>query len=521
MFWCWFDVLILGVNYGFDPVRISLLFSVAFWVALAIKVPGSFLAKRIGAGRSIQLSAFMFLAAALLLTFGGTFITAVIGQSIYLAAIGFQEMSNVILKNAAERDPEHVDFMRIMSMTGGIYATISLAASIFMSRLFEIDRNLPMYICIGFCVSSCIMAFFVSRYDTKDADHDAASAQQNVLPGVKSFSFDKTTLSCLFLSILFMAIFSVSGSFFKIMIQDDLSALTDQSRTVFVFSMILLVSRIVKIISNLLLYVTRNRKKTARTRFTLIVLGVLLIPILGCFSRIGTGYTALMFIAAAFLFRVLIHDPFRFTVFDFMLRRLQEDKMAEVIFAHSVGVDLFTALLSTVSTILLKYYGMFSVILLLLIISMILMAGYFLLRRNLVRVNGNRAFMKWKRKEIESSDDLMVASAILFMHYGVIQDVFYKPIKLEEKISSVEDISAANHRIQFEGFHDYTEETLKRLYDTGHPCAVRTMVREGEPERWLPVLYLDDDGGVVWNPYSEERFIAQFYQVHEICCFTI
>ena len=162
-------------------------------------------------------------------------------------------------------------------------------------------------------------------------------------------------------------------------------------------------------------------------------------------------------------------------------------------------------------------------ILLYMILFWKILSGSLIQRQHPLRLTKHflKRLMKWKRKEIESSDDLMVASAILFMHYGVIQDVFYKPIKLEEKISSVEDISAANHRIQFEGFHDYTEETLKRLYDTGHPCAVRTVVREGEPERWLPVLYLDDDGGVVWNPYSEERFIAQFYQVHEICCFTI
>ena len=133
MFWCWFDVLILSVNYGFDPVQISTLFSVSFWIALALKVPGAALAKKLGAGHSVLLSAFLFLTAALLLTFGSTLTVAIIGQSIYLAAIGLQEMSNVILRNAARRDPAHVDYMKIMAATGGIYAMISLAAAIFMS----------------------------------------------------------------------------------------------------------------------------------------------------------------------------------------------------------------------------------------------------------------------------------------------------------------------------------------------------------------------------------------------------
>jgi len=520
MFWCWFDVLILSVNYGFDPVQISTLFSVSFWIALALKVPGAALAKKLGAGHSVLLSAFLFLTAALLLTFGSTLTVAIIGQSIYLAAIGLQEMSNVILRNAARRDPAHVDYMKIMAATGGIYAMISLAAAIFMSRLFEIDQNLPMYICIGFCVNSCIMAYFISRHDIEDAAKDD-SVWREVLPGVKMHSFDKTTISCLFLSVLFMALFTVSGAFFKIVIEDDLAAMTDESQTVLQFSMVLLVSRAVKIISDLILYVSRKRRSKSESGLTVIVLGALLIPVLGALSRWGTGYPAVTLIVAAFLVRVLVYDPFRFTLFDFMLRRLKPEKMTEVIFAHSVGVDLFTALISTASTILLKHLGKFSVMLMLLIICIILAAGYFISRRNLVRVNGNRAFMKWEKKEIESSDQLMVASAILFMHYGVIMDASYTPRKLEEKISSVKDISEAYRRIQFEGFHDYNEETLKMLYDSGHPCAIRTVIHEGEPDRWLPVLYLDDDGGVVWNPYSEDRFIAQFYQIHEICCFSI
>ena len=195
--------------------------------------------------------------------------------------------------------------------------------------------------------------------------------------------------------------------------------------------------------------------------------------------------------------------------------------MTEVLFIHSIGADLFTALLSTISTVLLKFHGMRGVMLLLLLVSVIMAAGYFLLQRNLKRTNGNRAFLKWDKTKIKSQDSLMVASAALFMHYGVIQDTLYTPEKLEKKISSVEEIHTANRKIQFEGFCDYDEDILKKLFDAGHPCAIRAVIREGDSERWLPVLYLDDDGGVVWNPYSEEPFIARFAQISEICSFTI
>ena len=162
-----------------------------------------------------------------------------------------------------------------------------------------------------------------------------------------------------------------------------------------------------------------------------------------------------------------------------------------------------------------------SVMMMLLVIGIVFAAGYFVLRSNLVRKNGNRRYTKWRHNEIDTSDDQMVAVAALLMHYGVVQDHSYKPEKLREKVKSVEEIGAAFKSVDFDGYYDYDEETLKRLFNSGHPCAIRAAIGEGEQAYWLPVMYLDDDGGVVWNPYSQECFIAQFDDIKRICCFTI
>lgn len=520
MFWCWFDVLILSMNYGFSMTRISLLFAVSFWVALAMKAPANALAKKLGAARCVLLSAAMFLSAALLLTFGSTFIVAVVGQSIYLVAGSFQEMATVIAKKAAERDPANVDYMKLMSTTGVIFSVISLIAAISMSWLYEIDKNLPMYICIGFCLNSCVLAYFISKYDEEDTKEHQRTRRE-ALPGMKMRSFDKTTLSCLFLSVLFMVIFYVSGDYLKIMLENDLSAVTDSGRTVFIFSMVLLSSRIVKIVSNLLLYAGRNIKIGQERVISLVVIGVVLISAFGVLSKWGSGYYGILIAASAFMIRVLVFDPFRFSIYDFMLKRLKEDKMIDVLFVQSTGSEISRAAFSTISTVLLNYYGIHSVMLMLLIISLIFAAGYVIIRRHMVRPNGNRKFRKWKKTEIDAADSLTVAVAALLMHYGVVEDTSYTPKKLAEKLTSVEDIDAVYRDIQFGGFYEYQEETLRRLFYEGHPCAIRTVIKGGEQDRWLPVMYLDDDGGVIWNPYSKERFLAELYQIREICCFNI
>ena len=520
MFWCWFDVLILSMNYGFSMTQISLLFSVSFWAALAMKLPANALAKKLGAARCVLLSAALFLSAALLLTFGSTFAVAVVGQSIYLAAGSFQEMATVIAKKAAERDPAHVDYMQLMSTTGVIFSVISLIGAVSMSRLYEINKNLPMYICIGFCLNSCVLAYFISKYDEEDTK-ESQRTRRETLPGMKMRSFDKTTLSCLFLSVLFMVIFYVSGDYLKIMLENDLSAVTDSGRTVFLFSMILLLSRIVKIVSNLLLYAGRNIKIGQERVISFVVIGVVLISSFGVLSKWGSGYYGIILAASAFLIRVIVFDPFRFSIYDFMLKRLKEDKMIDVLFVQSTGSEISRAVFSTVSTVLLKYYGIHSVMLMLLIISLIFAAGYVIIRRHLVRANGNRKFLRWKKTEIDAADSLTVAVAALLMHYGVVEDTSYTPEKLAEKLTSVEDIDAVDRDIQFSGFHEYQEETLRRLFYAGHPCAIRTVIKEGDQDHWLPVMYLDDDGGVIWNPYSGERFLAELYQIREICCFTV
>lgn len=39
--------------------------------------------------------------------------------------------------------------------------------------------------------------------------------------------------------------------------------------------------------------------------------------------------------------------------------------------------------------------------------------------------------------------------------------------------------------------------------------------------KWMPVIFLDDDGGVVWNCFSDEIFINDFDNIEEIISFEI
>ena len=42
-----------------------------------------------------------------------------------------------------------------------------------------------------------------------------------------------------------------------------------------------------------------------------------------------------------------------------------------------------------------------------------------------------------------------------------------------------------------------------------------------ENAEWMPVIFLDDDGGMVWNYTSAEKFIAHMVSIEEIYSFKL
>ena len=49
IFWAMFDVLFLTMNKGFTMVQVSLLFTISYWVAIALQVPSYYLSRKIKA----------------------------------------------------------------------------------------------------------------------------------------------------------------------------------------------------------------------------------------------------------------------------------------------------------------------------------------------------------------------------------------------------------------------------------------------------------------------------------------
>lgn len=143
--------------------------------------------RRLKAGGSIVFGSFLFLAAALFITFGNSILLVTVGQCLYRIAALFQGMSSAILETATAENGKKKDYFRLMSAANILVSVISLIAACLVNTLFAIHPSLPMYICIVFCVNSCVLAVIISRYAPATREY----TDQLLVPGRKAPAIDR------------------------------------------------------------------------------------------------------------------------------------------------------------------------------------------------------------------------------------------------------------------------------------------------------------------------------------------
>ena len=431
--WALFDVLFLTLNKGFTAVQISLVFTVSYWVSIVLQSPSYWLIKKLKAGGSVVFGSFLFLFAALFITFGNSVAVVTIGQCLYQIAALFQGMSSAILENAMNENGQKKDYVRLMSAANIVFSVVSLIASCLVNRLLAINPNLPMLICIAFCVNSCVLAVIISRYDTSAA----VDTQRILVPGRKTPAMDRVTLICLALSVVGNVILMVSGPNLRLYLEDTLSDAFGKDREVLLYSMVMIGTRVFKLLSNISAYIGRRKNLGQNHGMVLVICATASISLFGVSAHFGSGVLPAALIAAGILMRSVVHDPYRVLVSDFMLRRLKRDKMVSVLYWDSLCKSLLNAVFSSLATVIIAVGGLHSVMMMLLGLSVVMLVTSHLLRRQIDGRTSSRCFRRWSPEDIDKADDLSMAAAVLMEHYRAERGKAVTPDKLAEKLNDI------------------------------------------------------------------------------------
>jgi len=242
LFYVAIATLFYTVVKGFSAQQIILLTTFSTIVSIVLRIPLIKLIQRIGSTKSIRISAGLVLLSSILITFGKSYFTIIVAKCLYEIALVFRNMLSVLLKSNLSYQDMESEFVRFQNKKSSIYAIITALIAIIVGVLFNINNYLPMYLCIFFCVIIFITSFRIKEVCN---EHNFVEKQK-----VK-VNFSKM-ICMIFISYgLFYGLITIGQSNGELFIQNELFKIYSVEQVTIYLSVIIFISRIARIISNL------------------------------------------------------------------------------------------------------------------------------------------------------------------------------------------------------------------------------------------------------------------------------
>ena len=483
-FWVLIDTLFLTVVKKFTVAEVSLVFTVSFWVALLFKRFTYESIKRMRVGKSLIFSAVLFLAAAVLITVGPTLPVVIVGQCLYEIAPDFYDVSAILFRDICSRDKKGRDYMQSSALASTMYSVITLLTALLVDPLMTVNPYLPMILCILARVFSLVLAIYIHAR-VKNV-RGLAQGRRAMLKGK---FVGRSTVYFLFMAAVFGAFCTLSISYLKLLLQDNLAVVYDEASVVLVFSYCIIATRVVKILGNLMVG-RANRLGNAYTKLgvELSTIGIVA-AICGLVGCLLTNMPAIVVTAAGLLCVYFIFDPMMDVTSFLSIENLNADQAMAVIYRRGLLLELISAAASTLMTVFIAGGSYVCVMLVLVLMSVVVLAfGIKGARYHHLRA---RDYVKnWPSEFFTNDNSLMLSAAILMMHYGAVQSFSFNPGVLEDQVGSVEHIGQYYRRFGYVGRRPYTLKGLHQSFNSGEPSAVLAC-HNGE-YRWYPVLYADE-----------------------------
>ena len=364
LFWIAIDTLFLTVVKNFNSSQIISLTSVSLLTCILLQMPLLKIINKIGNTNSVRLGSLLLLVSSLLLTFGQNYITIALGKVVYEIAFTFKNMVNAILKNNLELQNRSDEYIKIQTKSNTIYATATMIISFIASPMFNLNNYLPMFTCIFFCFLCFILSFFIIDFSNYN------NAKEENKHKIK-IHYSKVIIVLLISYGLFYPIVNSGQSNGKLFIQQELLLNFNIEKTALIIGVILCISRIVRVISNIFFNKIHNKYKEKVGVILPILLSIsIILMILGSFI---VDYTILKFsiMSLGYVIILFIRDPFKVYIQDLALRNIGKEGQQTLLTTMELSRKVVRAIISLTFTMILVNNSMIIVIAILLILSII------------------------------------------------------------------------------------------------------------------------------------------------------
>ena len=367
LFWVAIDTLFLTVVKKFNAAQIVSLTTVSLIACILLQVPLLKIIKKIGNTKSVRLGSLSLLISSILLTFGQNYLAIALGKIIYEIAFTFQNMANAILKNNLELQNKNNEYIKIKTKSNTVYAAVTMIISFIASLMFNFNNYLPMLCCIAFCLICFILSFYIIDF----SNYDKIKTEEVKSKTSTKIRYNRLIILLIISYGLFYPIVNSGQSNGKLFIQQELLLNFNVEKTALIIGVILSISRIVRVISNIAFNKIHNKyKEKVGVILPILLCASIIFMILGYFIR-NSIILKFSIMSFGYIIILFIRDPFKVYMQDLALRNVGKEGQQSLLTTMELSRKIVRAIMSLGFTMILVNNPMITVVTILFVLSII------------------------------------------------------------------------------------------------------------------------------------------------------
>lgn len=341
--------------------QISLLSAISILITIISQGLVLKIIKKIGNIKSVRLGLLMLFIGAILITFGNSFITIVIGEIFYNVASLFKGMDNIILRRNLKYQNNESDFIRIQNKSSLVYAISTMICSFMAGHIFNINNYLPMIICIIICFFNLLFSGFL---------YESPTVEENKKEEKKQFKWTKILFMIVLTFGLLYGTLETAQNNGKIFIQYFMQNYESIEKTAIYLTVIIAFSRVARVLADLSFNKIYDKIKNKFIILLNIVL-ILALALIICGSFISQVNIAMIVMGFGFCMILWARDPIMNFLKNALLDNCSKESQQTAILKFNLSRRIVKSILSALFSLLLLKVDIFYVMILLLILALV------------------------------------------------------------------------------------------------------------------------------------------------------
>lgn len=362
LFYTPISTLFFTIAKNLSPSQITLLGTISTLLCILLQPLLLKIIKKINNVLSVRIGSILLLLSVLLITFGN-FYMIMIGIILETIAFTFKDMINIILRNNLIYAFKSDEYIKYKNKSFLIYSVATAVIALVVGYLFNLNYYIPMICCMICCVIIIIMSLFIDDIKTENVEEKSNNSYSKII--IKN----KMIINIILFFGLIRTCIALGFNNSELFIQQELKYFFNIAKTTYYFSLIVFVSRIVRILSNLCL----NKIYLKLREKLLILLPSLLMISFGflVFSHYLIDNLLIKFLTMCLSYSIIVAliDFFTSVIQDTVLDKTSNNEQQAALTYLSLSYKVFKVIFGFfVSLILLRYSLVYALIFLIVLI---------------------------------------------------------------------------------------------------------------------------------------------------------